>query len=50
MFSASELSSEEVVIMWLVLLEVVLEVLLVVVVTVSNCTAEGWRDMMASPN
>ena len=46
MLSVSELSSEEAVTIWLV------EVLVVVVVDVteSNCTAEGWRDMMASPS
>ena len=48
MFSVSELSSEEFVMIWL---EVELEMVLVVVdVTLSNCTADGWRDMMASPN
>ena len=56
MFSVSELSSEEFVMIWLeveleMVLVVVLEMVLVVVdVTLSNCTADGWRDMMASPN
>ena len=52
MLSLSELSEdEEVVMTWFELVVLLmLELVVVVEVTLSICTAEGWRDMIASPS